>query len=62
VHGEADQAVPVMSSRTYARAATKAGDDVELLELEGVGHFELIDPLSDAWPTVLAAVRRCASA
>jgi acetyl esterase/lipase len=62
VHGEADQAVPVTSSRTYARAATKARDDVELLELEGVGHFELIDPLSDAWPTVLAAVRRCASA
>ena len=40
--------------------ATDAGDDVELHELDGVGHFELIDPLSTAWPTVLAAVSRCA--
>ncbi|HYJ77741.1 MAG TPA: alpha/beta hydrolase, partial [Actinomycetes bacterium] len=60
VHGTADPAVPVACSRTYARMATDAGDDVELHELEGVGHYELIDPLSTAWPTVLAAVRRCA--
>jgi acetyl esterase/lipase len=62
VHGAADPVVPVACSRTYARKATDAGDDVELVELDGVGHFELIDPLSTAWPTVLAAVRRCASA
>jgi acetyl esterase/lipase len=60
VHGTADPTVPVASSRTYARMATDAGDDVELHELDGVGHFELIDPLSTAWPTVLAAVSRCA--
>ena len=49
---------PVECSRTYARTAAEAGDDVLLHELDGVGHFELIDPLSAAWPTVLAAVKR----
>jgi acetyl esterase/lipase len=58
VHGTADQAVPVGCSRAYAVTAAKAGDDVLLHELQGVGHFELIDPLSAAWPTVLAAVKR----
>jgi acetyl esterase/lipase len=58
VHGTADTAVPVGCSRTYALAAARSGDDALLHELEGVGHFELIDPLSTAWPTVLAAVRR----
>lgn len=58
VHGAADPAVPVACSRAYARRATGAGDDVELLELDGLGHFELIDPLSAAWATVLSAVRR----
>ena len=57
VHGAVDPAVPVACSRTYALAAAQAGDDVLLHELQGVGHFELIDPLAAAWPTVLAAVR-----
>ena len=60
VHGAVDAAVPLECSRTYARKATAAGDDVALVELDGVGHFELIDPLSTAWPAVLAAVRRLA--
>jgi hypothetical protein len=58
VHGAADPTVPVECSRTYALTAAKAGDDALLHELEGVAHFELIDPLSEAWPTVLAAVKR----
>lgn len=56
VHGTRDDVVPVEISRTYAEQAAAEGDDVELHELEGVGHYELIDPLSPAWPTVLAAV------
>jgi hypothetical protein len=60
VHGAADAAVPPECSRTYARKATDAGDDAQLVELDGVGHFELIDPLSPAWPAVLSAVRRLA--
>jgi acetyl esterase/lipase len=37
-----------------AAAAREAGDDVELLELPGAGHFELVDPLSAEWPLVRA--------
>ena len=56
VHGRSDDVVPVEISRTYAEQAAAAGDDVVLHELEDIGHFELIDPLSPAWHAVLAAV------
>jgi acetyl esterase/lipase len=58
VHGSADDAVPVEQSRSYARAAQAAGDDCTLTELPGVGHFAVIDPLTDAWPVVLGALSR----
>ena len=47
VHGDADDRVPVEYSRRYAAAA-----GCELLELAGVGHFEVIDPRTDAWADV----------
>ena len=56
VHGDRDTEVPVEISRSYAADATAAGDDVVLRELAGLGHYELIDPLSPAWPTVIAAI------
>lgn len=49
VHGARDDLVPVDLSR-------KLPVD-EYVELPDVEHFGLIDPLSSAWPTVLAAVR-----
>lgn len=51
VHGDADDRVPVEMSRDYA-----VQHGATLRELPGYGHFELIDPLSAAWPTVLAAI------
>lgn len=56
VHGTEDDVVRVAMSREYAALATAAGDDVKMVELPGVEHFGVIDPLSDAWPHVLAAV------
>jgi acetyl esterase/lipase len=56
VHGTADTTVPVDVSRSFAQRATAAGDDVRLHELEGVGHDDLIDPESTAWPAVLTAL------
>lgn len=56
VHGELDESVPVSTVRDYAAAHP----EVELVELPGTGHFPLIDPESEAWPTVLAAVHRAA--
>ncbi len=52
VHGDEDARVPVEQSRAYARAARAAGDRCKLLELAGVGHFEVIDPRTRAWATV----------
>jgi acetyl esterase/lipase len=46
VHGDADDRVPVEQSRHYAAAA---GEGCTLLELPGTGHFEPIDPRSNAW-------------
>jgi hypothetical protein len=50
VHGTEDRQVP------YAHSRGLAG--VELVTLEGSGHFELIDPSSSQWPAVTRAVRR----
>jgi acetyl esterase/lipase len=54
LHGTADESVPYAMSVRYAEAA---GDEAELVTLEGTGHFELIDPQAREWPRVLAAVR-----
>lgn len=52
VHGDADQAVPVGSSR-----GLKARFDwIDYRELPGVDHFAVIDPLSPAWASVRSAI------
>ncbi len=56
VHGAMDTVVPIELSERYAAYATARGADVELVELPGVEHFGLIDPLSPAWGAVLAAL------
>jgi acetyl esterase/lipase len=56
VHGTADDRVPPEMSVSYAVRAREAGDDqVQCILLPDAGHFDVIDPLSTAWPTVLAA-------
>jgi acetyl esterase/lipase len=62
VHGTADDRVPAGQSSAYAARARDAGDDVTCDLLSGCGHFEVIDPLSVAWPAVLAAFRLAAGA
>jgi acetyl esterase/lipase len=53
VHGLDDDTVPVDQSRRHAAAARAAGDRVELVELPGVGHMDVIDPASPAWAAVV---------
>ena len=62
VHGTADDRVPASLSNAYAARARDAGDDVTCDLLAGLSHFEVIDPLSAAWPSVLAAFRLAAGA
>lgn len=61
LHGTEDAAVPIELARDYAAAARSAGDTVELVELDGMGHMEYLDPASPAHATLsawLAASRR----
>ncbi|GAB3966110.1 alpha/beta hydrolase [Plantactinospora veratri] len=52
VHGTLDRQVPVAATRRYAAGAHDA--DLRFVELPECEHFGLIDPLSRAWPAVLA--------
>ncbi len=56
IHGLSDDIVPPAFSRDYATAkqkhAGKQKEDAHLLEISGAGHFDLIDPRSQAWKQV----------
>ena len=56
VHGIDDDTVPVSQSQTFVEKAEKLGDRSTLVKLDGIGHYELIDPESEAWPTVAIPV------
>ena len=56
VHGTADDIVPVSQSEAFVEKAEKLGDRPTLVKLDGIGHFELIDPESEAWSIVASAV------
>ena len=45
----------------YERAAKAAGDAVHTTVLANADHFLFIDPQSEIWPHVIAAVRRLLS-
>lgn len=59
VHGAADDRVPIDHAEAYAERARAAGDDCRVVALDA-GHFELIDPRSDAWSAVAATARSLA--
>jgi acetyl esterase/lipase len=48
VHGTADATVPLDQSERYARAATAAGDRVEVVAVPG-DHMAVIDPAGEGW-------------
>jgi len=52
IHGAGDDVVPPYFSRQYAEQKQKRGEDVHYLEISTAGHFDLIDPRSNAWPKV----------
>jgi acetyl esterase/lipase len=58
IHGDSDAHVPVEMNRELAQEMSQreSGDPAfHYVELRGVDHFDLIDPGSAAWGTVLAA-------
>lgn len=56
IHGEDDRHVPVELSIEYHRMAVQKGDKVRLEVLPGVEHFQVINPSSTAWKTVIGAL------
>jgi acetyl esterase/lipase len=60
IHGDLDDSVPQSMSSDYAAAGRAAGDRVELDTPTGVDHFQIIDPDSDIWPIIEAAIERLA--
>ena len=58
VHGGRDDIVPPQQSRGYAAAARAAGDEVELAELPGADHFDVIESGHPAWIEVVDWLQR----
>ncbi len=56
ISGALDKIVPPVFGKDYVAAATKKGDTVKEITIENAGHFELIDPTSDAWTTIRAEI------
>lgn len=63
IHGMEDDVVPIDLSADYVKAKTSAKkapegkiEHAELLELRHAGHFDLIDPSSEAFKQVTATV------
>lgn len=57
VWGSSDAMTPLWLGENYVKAATQAGDNVRLVTLPGLGHFEVASPLSPAWPVVREALQ-----
>ncbi|OXE35685.1 MAG: alpha/beta hydrolase [Phenylobacterium zucineum] len=56
VSGALDPIVPSSFGEKYGSTAMKSGDPVQVLTIEGAGHFELIDPRSSAWTRLFPLV------
>jgi pimeloyl-ACP methyl ester carboxylesterase len=49
VHGDEDELVPLAVSESYVAAHPRT----RLARLRKTGHFAVIDPAAEAWPSVL---------
>jgi acetyl esterase/lipase len=58
VHGERDETVPLSISERHHARAVEAGDDCELEAIAGEGHFEHLDPTSEAWAATVRWLER----
>jgi hypothetical protein len=52
IHGRVDDRVPISLSERFVERAETVGDHPSLIALDGIGHFEVIDPESRAWSAV----------
>lgn len=60
VSGTLDPIVPAQFGKDYAKAAMAKGDTVKEMTLGDTGHFEFIDPQSQAWVKIRAEIDKLA--
>jgi acetyl esterase/lipase len=53
LHGTKDDRVSIQQSRAYVAAAKAAGDQVDLIELLEVDHFEVVESSKNWWDAVI---------
>jgi acetyl esterase/lipase len=58
IHGTRDDTVPIAIAREFVKARERDAVLPKLIEVTDAGHFDLIDPESDAWPVVLHCVQQ----
>jgi acetyl esterase/lipase len=58
VQGLSDGADLIDHNRRFVAAAAVAGERIELVELDGTDHFDVIDPTTPAWAEVRAVLDR----
>lgn len=56
VTGALDSIVPAEQAQRFAETARRMGDTVEIIDIGGAGHFELVDPTHDAFGVIRDAV------
>lgn len=56
VHGTLDETVPVSLSRCFLERRARDRENLQLIEIAGAEHMDLIDPESAVWATVLDCV------
>lgn len=56
LRGSLDPIVSIEQSARFAKRAQDTGDPVEVWQIEGAGHFDLIAPFAPAWTRVERAV------
>ncbi len=55
--GEHEDFVPRPLAEDYVRAAAQAGDQVRLIVIPRVGHFEIASPRATTWPRVESVIQ-----
>lgn len=57
IQGKLDSIVPPESVEAYLAVANRSGDEIDIVMIDGAGHFEVVIPGSVAWPHIRKAVQ-----
>ena len=58
IHGTNDDSVPIEVSQAYVNAARSLNDRITFIELEGLDHFDVIDPHTQAWAITINELQK----